>query len=473
MAMKRVLCVALVLVVLTVPVMGAGIQLPQYAGGATLDGQVPLQGKEDYVPDAYAAFVYDITTDTLIYAYEADKVLYPASLTKLLTALVVLDQGSMSDVITVTGNAINELDADASRAGLEVGESYTTEQLLYCLLLPSGNDAAVVLAQHYGGSIAGFAKLMNEKAARLGCENSHFVNPHGLHDEDQYSTARDLARIFRACLEQEVYMTIAATPEYVMKDAEEEEDRWVIHSTNVFICDYLFDDLLDSRVVAGKTGYTKAAGRCLAVLSRDEGMQLISILLGAPREGEWREGRYNHFLQTRALLNHIYQSCGIATVLEAGDSCGVLLTDDGVGEVEGLAAEGIEAVLPEDYDRGLLTRTVTAAEGLALPIAAGDTVGSVQVWYDGRCVGETALLAAGAVELPTEPPTEPSEEPETQLPAAPSQDITAPVQTQPQAAQPTAPTDELPLQLPVVLAALTVLALLILLLTGERRKKRR
>lgn len=437
MPIKRFLCLALAVVLLCLPVLAT----------ETDSTSTAVETAQEYVPEAKAAFVVDRTTGTVLYAYEADTRLYPASLTKLLTALVVLEQGQLTDTITMTSSALASMEYNASVAGLAVGESYTTEQVLYCMLLPSGNDAAALLAEHYGGSLEGFALLMNEKAQALGCTDSHFVNPHGLHNEEHYSTARDMATIFLAFLEQEELVTILSSREYVMAEATDEEDPWTVYCTNVFISDRVLPDLLDERVICGKTGFTNAAGRCLAVLSRQDDMELVSILLGAEKEGDWFDGRFNHFIETRNLLDHLYSTYAITTLVEAGEACETLITADGLCPVETSAVSTVRAVLPLDWDPEQLLRVVAVSETLLAPVEAGSEAGTLELWYGDRCLGETPLLAAQDVPLPTEPATEPE----------PVTEPTQAVQTQPATTETPQP-EEQPLP-SAVWVALGVLAL--------------
>ena len=157
------------------------------------------------VPDiqAKAALLADVNTDAVAYAKNIHEKNYPASLTKIMTCLLALENGNLSDVVTVSASALDDLDADSSVAGLQVGEQMTLENLLYCMMVVSGNDACNVIAEHIAGSVADFVRMMNQRAYELGCLNTHFSNPHGLLDESHYTTARDLAIITEAALKSE------------------------------------------------------------------------------------------------------------------------------------------------------------------------------------------------------------------------------------------------------------------------------
>ena len=152
-----------------------------------------LSSREQFSVAAKAALLIDLNTNRVVYEQDADERVYPASLTKIMTCLIALENGNLSDVVTVSESALADLDEDSSVAGLVVGEQMTLENLLYCMMVVSGNDACNVIAEHVAGSVTDFVRMMNQRAYELGCTNTHFNNPHGLHDESHYTTARDLA----------------------------------------------------------------------------------------------------------------------------------------------------------------------------------------------------------------------------------------------------------------------------------------
>ena len=154
---------------------------------AAADDSVPedqlLSSREQFSVAAKAALLIDLNTNRVVYEQDADERVYPASLTKIMTCLIALENGNLSDVVTVSESALADLDEDSSVAGLVVGEQMTLENLLYCMMVVSGNDACNVIAEHVAGSVTDFVRMMNQRAYELGCTNTHFNNPHGLHDE--------------------------------------------------------------------------------------------------------------------------------------------------------------------------------------------------------------------------------------------------------------------------------------------------
>ena len=229
-----------------------------------------------------ATGLFDVTNEKVLEANGIFTKQYPASTTKLMTCLLALKMCDMDEIITVSPNLEN-LDKDSSVAGLKVGDQVTVLDMLYALMLASGNDAALALAEHIAGSEESFAALMNDTAEELLCTGTHFVNSHGLHDEEHYTTAYDLYLIFNECIKYDTFNTIIDTPSYTGTITRENGSQvlkeW--EATN-----YYFKGIVDLpsnvTVMGGKTGTTDEAGACLVLLSRDNsGNPYISVVLNA------------------------------------------------------------------------------------------------------------------------------------------------------------------------------------------------
>lgn len=230
--------------------------------------------------DATAAALFDVNNANIIYAKNIHERLAPASLTKVLTAVVALEEGNLDDIIAVTKD-VRITESGATLCGLKEGDTLTLNQALHALLINSANDAANAIAIHLGGSLEGFAELMNEKAKELGATNSHFVNPHGLSDDNHYTTAYDLYLIFNKAIEYELFREIIHMERYstVYKDSSGKDKELNFSTTNLFLRnDYKSPDKVT--VIGGKTGTTLAAGSCLIILSKDaSGNPYISVIL--------------------------------------------------------------------------------------------------------------------------------------------------------------------------------------------------
>lgn len=229
---------------------------------------------------AEAAGLFDVTSGKVIYAKNVHEKLNPASLTKVLTALCALKYGNLDDVLTASENVyIGE--SGAVKLGIEAGDTMTMDQALHALLLKSSNDVAIMIAEHIGGSVEGFAEMMNDMANSLGATNSHFVNPHGLTDPNHYTTAYDLYLISNEVLKYDKFTELIHTSNYTSTyhDKDNNEKSIDIQNSNAYIKGEAFapDNVT---VIGGKTGTTSAAGNCLILYSKDKsGNPYISVVL--------------------------------------------------------------------------------------------------------------------------------------------------------------------------------------------------
>ena len=230
--------------------------------------------------EATSAALFDVNKTNIIYGKNIHERLAPASLTKVLTAVVALEEGNLEDIITVTKD-VKITESGATLCGLKEGDTLTLNQALHALLIQSANDAANAIAIHLGGSLEGFATLMNQKAVELGATNSHFVNPHGLSDDDHYTTAYDLYLIFNKAIEYELFREIIHMDNYstIYQDSVGNDKEMEFSTTNLFLRgNYNSPDKVT--VIGGKTGTTMAAGNCLIVLTKDTaGNPYISVIL--------------------------------------------------------------------------------------------------------------------------------------------------------------------------------------------------
>ncbi len=250
--------------------------------------------KEDVVQDNFAdtsdsgaAILFDVNSAEVLYSQNAHEQLYPASLTKVLTALVAIKYGT-SDQVLVATNAIYIDEPGAQLCGLKPGDTMTLNQALYIALLHSANDAALLIAENIGGSVDKFVKMMNEEAHALGATNSNFVNPHGLSDPEQYTTAYDMYLIFNEAMKYEKFVEIIQTVSYetTYHSVDDDAKQISVRNTNKYINGNASapDNVT---VIGGKTGTTNAAGHCLMLLSRDKnGSPYISIVLKAGSSDE-------------------------------------------------------------------------------------------------------------------------------------------------------------------------------------------
>lgn len=229
-----------------------------------------------------AAGLFSLHDKEVLYGKNIYKKIYPASTTKILTALVALKYGNLDDVVTVSKTATTFPPA-ASLCGIKAGDKITLRELLYGLLIPSGNDAAVAIAEHISGSVENFAKLMNKEAHDIGATHTHFVNPHGLHDNNHYTTAYDLYLIFNQCIQYDEFIKIVSETKYDMSviSADGTTRTLPLETTSLYGLGKA-EKPKHLNVIGGKTGNTGEAKRCLILLSKnEEGHSYVSIIMGA------------------------------------------------------------------------------------------------------------------------------------------------------------------------------------------------
>lgn len=232
----------------------------------------------------HAAALFDITDNSVEYAYKIHDQLYPASTTKILTALVTMNNCDLDEIVTISASsAASSFAADEQVCGLKEGDQLSLRALLYGMLLYSGNDNALAIAEYVGGDVEHFAEMMNEQAKELLATNTNFVTPNGLHDENHYTTAYDLYLIFNECIKNEEFMNIISSASYTADiTGADGTIRQVTWEPTSYYARGIAALPSGAAVVGGKTGYTEEAGNCLILLDQDaEDHSYVSIVMGA------------------------------------------------------------------------------------------------------------------------------------------------------------------------------------------------
>lgn len=253
---------------------------------------------------AEAAYLLEANTGTVLYAKNMDEKLYPASTTKILTCLIAVENCSMDEVITFSHDAVFSLESGSSNIGIDPGQSMTLRECLYGILVGSANEVANAVAEHVAGSIDAFADMMNEKAAELGCTNSHFVNPHGLHNENHYTTAHDLALIAKAFFQNEQLAKIGNTGNYHFEATATQPDDFYIRNKHQLIS----GEIAYEGIKGGKTGYTEQARQTLVTCAERNDMRLICVIL--------KEESPNQFYDTVKLFDYGFTNFAPVNIAE-------------------------------------------------------------------------------------------------------------------------------------------------------------
>ncbi len=244
-------------------------------------GELPLAAK--------SAIVLDAKTGDVLYEKSPDEMRYPASATKILTALLVLEKGDLDQKVLIQ---IEDTKVEPSALEFKPGEEYTRRELLFALLLKSANDVALALARDNAGSVKAFAEKMTKRAEELGAKGSHFTNPHGLHDPHHFTTARDLALIARFAMQQPLFREIVATPEYGMMRGDE---KVLFKNHNKLLGMF-------TGCIGVKTGYTRASQQVLVSCAIRAGCEAISVILYSDKPGIWND--------SKTLLEHAFEKLG-------------------------------------------------------------------------------------------------------------------------------------------------------------------
>lgn len=400
----RILCLFLgVLLVFTaaIPAVQAEAMDQSAVNGCHgVDAQMPLSDEKQLVETAKAVIVYDLVSDTMIYTWNPDQQIYPSSMVKLMTALVALEHGELTDKVVVTKRALSHVAIGSVSAGLIAGEELTLGDLLYCMMAASANDAATVIAEHIGGNQDTFIKLMNEKATALGCTGTHYSNVHGLHDEQTYTTARDLCRILEIALEDPEFKMLFSAESYTVPKTNKSEPRQV-YTSNYMMSNVSIKKYYDQRVTGGKTGATDEAGRCLAATAQGKGMELLTIVMGAKATYE-ADGlslkTFGSFEETKVLLDYTLENFEHRQLYIEGQTVSQFPVEGGTNSVVVTPEKPASTVLPIHLDTTKLTWIYPDAAGtLTAPVKKGQKISSVQVWYGSKCLAQINLVAAHEV----------------------------------------------------------------------------
>jgi D-alanyl-D-alanine carboxypeptidase (penicillin-binding protein 5/6) len=331
--------------------------------------------------DAASAVLADLDTGQILFAKAPDRERPIASVTKIMTALLVLERAKLSDIVTVRDDATFPPDlAGLSALGLEKGERISVENLMYALLLQSANDAAIALADHVSGSEQRFVALMNARAAQLGMTHTRFRSPNGL-DDRGYSSARDLVTLTRATYAASPVFSRITSTEFREIPSPQGRPR-SIQNRNVLLWLY-------PGAFGAKTGYTAKAGFCVVAAAQREGRRLVAVVLGSPGEP---------FSAAATLLNYGFDAFTHQRFVKTGEAAGTVAIPGGAVAVR--TAGGLDALVPT-RSIAKATRTVIVDPAAAYPPAPGERVATLRVAIPGLVLGEVPLVVA---DIPPPPP---------------------------------------------------------------------
>lgn len=362
-----------------------------------LNISVASYGKSDEPEiSAGAAILIDSSTEKVLYSKNENEKMYPASTTKILTAILTIENCNLDDIVTVPYEAISTIPSGYSVAALQPGEQLTVEQLLQVMLVHSANDAANVLAYHVSGSIDSFANLMNQKVSELGLQNTHFTNPSGEHNENHYTTAYDLAIIMKYCMKNSTFRKLSSL-KYCKIPATNKYDERVFNTTNDLLTHNNSSDYYYKYAIAGKTGYTTEAKNCLVSAANKDNLELICVVLST---GLYSNNLSAKFVDTKTIFDYGYDNYTIRKIRERDAIATQIEIDKATKETKNLdllISDDITALISQDDFKTEFSPEIKIDDNLSAPIAQGQVVGKIIYNIDGTEYSAD-LLASHSVE---------------------------------------------------------------------------
>lgn len=357
---------------------------------ALIAGFFPLQVQaappwpDNVAIQAEGGIVMDADTGAILFGKNIHNPYYPASITKILTALIVIERCDLDEMVTFSHNAVYNVEAGSSSAGLDEGDVLSVRDCLYALLLKSANEAANALAEHVAGTTESFAELMNVRAASLGCQDSHFANPSGLNDPNHYTSAYDMALIGQAALKNDTFMEIDSTLYYDLPVTRNNREGLRIYPGHKMIKKNMPEYY--SGALGGKTGYTSLAGNTLVTFARRDGMTLVAVILN---------GYSTHYSDTKALLNFGFRNFLSVSAAEFDTDFTSIENDMTIAGLSPTGLSGLELepsrkiTIPKDAVFSSVTSQLT------YDLTDQDPPGSiarVRYYWDDRPIGFTYLI---------------------------------------------------------------------------------
>lgn len=336
---------------------------------------------------AESYILMDNATNKILCGKNENQKMYPASTTKILTAIIVLEHCNLDDVVTASYNAVMSIPDGYSKADIEINEQLTVEQLLELLLVHSANDAANVLAEFVGGSIDSFVSIMNTKLLDLGLKDTHFTNAFGMHDENHYTTAHDMALLFKYCLQNDTFRRISGKASCAIPATNLHEPRTYISTNELLVPE---SNNYYKYLTAGKTGYTSEAKRCLVSSAYRDDIELIGVILGSD----------NNFIDMHNLFEYGYSNFSLIPIVHEHDVITTIQVPKAKYDSKNLdllVSEEIITLASNDFSIKDLSPEIYLNDNIEAPIEEGTTLGKVVYNVDNNTY-TADLIASHSVE---------------------------------------------------------------------------
>ena len=334
-----------------------------------------------------SAILIELNSGKVLYEKNIHEKMYPASITKILTAIIVIENCDLNDTVTVSNDAIMAVPFGYVTANLQAGETFTVEQLLYVLMVGSSNDSALVLAEHVSGSVEEFASLMNQKAKELGCTESNFINPNGEQNDNHYSSANDLALISKYAMKNEIFRNLVSSTYYSLPPTEKyaKDDRFFTTTNSLLLKN---SEQYYKNATGIKTGYTSLAGNCLVASANKNNLELIAIVLNAPSSSD----RYNDIT---VLFEYGYNNYELKEIAKSEKTVHTINVKHATRDTKKLdlsVKNDINVLINKENIDNSIMPEIILNENLKAPLKKGDTVGTIKYVSEG-IVYEEPLIA--------------------------------------------------------------------------------
>ena len=344
---------------------------------------------------AETAILMDAASGEILFDKNADQKMFPASITKLMTILLALEHGKLTDEITFSHNAIYSIEPGSAHIAIQEGETLTLEQVLRAIILRSANEASNGVAEYVDGSIEAFAKHMTERAKELGCKNTSFLNANGLHNENHYTTARDMALIAKELLKHEEYRSMMSETYYEIQPTNKQTEVRYLHGQHQMLNEnslYYYKD-----AIGGKTGFTSEALNTLVTYAERDGMELIAVVMKC--------NGAEHYTDTASLFDYGFTHYESVKILSAADHTATVKVMETYNEkavergtITVAPAEDVYHTLPKGTDISDITVEKDLPESIEAPVKAGQTVGTLNISLHGEVLKTVDLVSQDTID---------------------------------------------------------------------------
>ncbi|WP_458407077.1 D-alanyl-D-alanine carboxypeptidase family protein [Anaerotignum sp.] len=348
---------------------------------------------------AETAVLMDAASGEVLYDKNADQKMFPASITKLMTILLALEHGELTDEITFSHNAVYDIEPGSAHIAIQEGETLTLEQVLRAIILRSANEASNGVAEYVDGSVEEFTKHMTVRAKELGCKNTNFLTANGLHDENHYTTAYDMALIAKELLTHEEYRNMMSERYYEIQPTNKQSEVRYLHGQHQMLnpnAIYYYED-----ATGGKTGFTTEALNTLVTYAERDGMELIAVVMKC--------NGADHYTDTAALFDYGFNNYESVKLLSAADHTATVKVTETYkdkpverGTITVAPAEDVYHMLPKGTDVSAVKVEMDVPESIEAPVTAGQTVGTLKITLNGETLKTVDLISKDAIDVLTD-----------------------------------------------------------------------